>query len=57
MAEPSGMVASILAFVTTTYTSTQFLYETVHDIKHAPEEMQDIRKDLDALGQILILLK
>jgi len=57
MAEAVGVAAGILALVTTAYSSTQALYKTIQDFRHAPQDIQHIAKEVEDLRGVLDLLK
>lgn len=53
MADPLSITASVLAVVTATIQSAQFVVTTIDNIKSVPDTVKDIRNELTALNLIL----
>ncbi|KAH7556747.1 hypothetical protein BM1_06181 [Bipolaris maydis] len=53
MADPLSMTASVLAVVTATIQSVQFVVTTIDNIESVPETVKEIRNELTALKLIL----
>ena len=57
MTDPLSVSAGIIAVVTTAYSTSSTLFETVKGIRDAPKTFQDLRTDLAALLEVLGLLE
>ncbi|KAF1828070.1 hypothetical protein BDW02DRAFT_635403 [Decorospora gaudefroyi] len=53
MVDPLGITASVLAVVTATIQSAQFVVTTIDNIKSVPDTVQDVRNELAALDDVL----
>jgi hypothetical protein len=53
MTDPLSITASVITIVTIAYSSCKTLYETVKDIRDAPQTFVDLTADLNALRQVL----
>ncbi|KAI1213193.1 uncharacterized protein F4807DRAFT_413235 [Annulohypoxylon truncatum] len=53
MADPLSITASVIAVATLAYQSLKSLSNTISALKHAPENLKDLRNDLDILQSLL----
>lgn len=49
MAEGIGLASALLTLVDFTFKSSVALYQTVHNIRHHPDTVQDLQQELEAL--------
>jgi hypothetical protein len=53
MADPLSITASVLAVLTATIQSAQFVVTTIDAIKSVPDTVRDVRNELAALDEVL----